>query len=303
MKFGPADDIQSAVARLDGPTQAEVAARVRRASAARAQARGLATWDGNAASLAPWRWAVGEQLVRVRNVSKAYGSKEALRSVSFEVPPGQICGLLGPNGAGKTTLFRLLMGIVKATSGSITVGGLDAFEDRVATKRLIGFVPDEPVFFSYLSGWETLRLSAAMHGMGDRATQDVVGPLIERMQLAGELTNYAEDYSRGTKKKLALLLAVLHRPRLLVLDEPTNGLDVEATQLFHELVREQAMAGVTVLFSTHLMDHVARLCSRVVVISQGTVAADDHLETLRAAYPGAELEAVFLRLTALPAEA
>ena len=218
---------------------------------------------------------VAEGLVQVRNVSKTFGNKEALRGVSFAVPPGQICGLLGPNGAGKTTLFRLLMGIVKATDGTITVAGLDAFADRVATKRLIGFVPDEPVFFSYLSGWETLRLSAAMHGLDERAARDVLGPLIERMGLDGELDRYAEDYSRGTKKKLALLLAVLHRPRLLVLDEPTNGLDVEATELFHDLVREQAAGGATVLFSTHLMHHVARLCSRAVVISRGTVVADD----------------------------
>lgn len=243
------------------------------------------------------RGAVAEELVRVQDVSKSFGDKEALRSVSFAVPPGQICGLLGPNGAGKTTLFRLLMGILKASGGALTIGGLDAFADRVATKRLIGFVPDEPVFFSYLSGRETLALSAAMHGVDGRAMQGEMRALIERMRLEGDLDSYAEDYSRGTKKKLALLLALLHRPRLLVLDEPTNGLDVEATQLFHELVREQAEAGVTVLFSTHLMDHVVRLCSRVVVMSRGTVVADDHLDALRAAHGGADLEAVFLRLT------
>ncbi len=240
---------------------------------------------------------LSEHVVQVRDVSKSFGEKQALRSVSFVVPAGQICGLLGPNGAGKTTLFRLLMGILKATRGALIVGGLDAFADRVATKRLIGFVPDEPVFFSYLSGWETLSLSAAMHGVDDRAMRRALGPLIERLHLDGELGGYAEDYSRGTKKKLALLLALLHQPRLLVMDEPTNGLDVEATRLFHELVREQAAAGVTVLFSTHLMDHVARLCSRLIVISRGAVVADDQLEVLRAAHPGADLEAVFLRLT------
>jgi len=246
---------------------------------------------------------VAEQLVQVRGASKRFGDKEALRSVSFGVPSGEICGLLGPNGAGKTTLFRLLMGILKASEGAITIDGLDAFADRVATKRLIGFVPDEPVFFSYLSGWETLSLSAAMHGVPDRTMREALGPLIERLRLGSELDGYAEDFSRGTKKKLAFLLALLHRPRLLVLDEPTNGLDVEATQVFHELVREQAAAGTTVLFSTHLMDHVARLCSRAVVLSHGMVVADTLLDALRETYPDLSLDAVFLRLTTGPAAA
>lgn len=246
---------------------------------------------------------MAEHLVQVRSASKNFGDKEALRSVSFGVPPGQICGLLGPNGAGKTTLFRLMMGILKASEGTITVDGLDAFADRVATKRLIGFVPDEPVFFSYLSGWETLSLSAAMHGVADRTMREELGPLIERLRLGSELDGYAEDYSRGTKKKLALLLALLHHPRLLILDEPTNGLDVEATRVFHELVCEQAAAGVTVLFSTHLMDHVARLCSRAVVFSHGRVVADAGLDALRRTHPGLELDAVFLRLTAEAASA
>ena len=232
----------------------------------------------------------------MRDASKSFGGKIALRQVSFSVPPGQICGLLGPNGAGKTTLFRLLMGILKASSGTLRIDGLDAFEDRVATKRLIGFVPDEPVFFSYLSGRETLELSAAMHGLDANATLAGLTPLVDRMRLRGELDSYAEDYSRGTKKKLALLLALLHRPKLLILDEPTNGLDVEATHLFHDLIRDEAAKGTTVLFSTHLMDHVARLCSRAVIVSGGTVVADGMLDAL--AEDGEGLEDVFLRLTA-----
>src|SRR6202034_988895 len=126
---------------------------------------------------------------------------------------GLICGLLGPNGAGKTTLFRLMMGILKATEGKLTVGGLDAFEERVAVKRLIGFLPDEPVFYSYLSGREVLELSAAMHGLDVQQTMARIGPLIAQLRLADDIDSYAEDYSRGMKKKLGLLLAMLHQPR------------------------------------------------------------------------------------------
>jgi len=237
-------------------------------------------------------------LVQAVGAGKSFGAKQALRGVSFSVPAGQVCGLLGANGAGKTTLFRLLMGILKASEGALLVDGRDAFEDRVATKRLIGFLPDEPVFYSYLSGRETLELSAAMHGLDARAAVERLMPLAERLRLYGELGAYAEDYSRGMKKKLGLLLALLHRPRLLVLDEPSSGLDVEATRLFHDLIAEQAAQGTTVLFSTHLMDQVERLCSDVVVLGGGTVAAAGPLAALRAEHGGASLEDVFLRLTA-----
>jgi ABC-2 type transport system ATP-binding protein len=242
-------------------------------------------------------------IVRVQNVVKTFGPKIALHSISFAVPAGQICGLLGPNGAGKTTLFRLLMGILKATAGSLSVDGLDAFEDRVAVKRLIGFLPDEPVFYSYLSGRETLALSAAMHGLDARATLARLEPVIARLRLAEDLGNYAEDYSRGMKKKLGLLLAMLHEPKLLVLDEPTNGLDVEATHLFYDLILEVAARGTTILFSTHLMDHVAKLCSHAVIINDGRVVSQGSLAALRTENDGAALEDIFLKLTARPAQA
>ena len=242
-------------------------------------------------------------LVAVENVTKSFGEKTALRNISFSVPAGQICGLLGPNGAGKTTLFRLLMGILKATEGRLLIESLDAFDDRVATKRLIGFLPDEPVFYSYLSGREVLELSAAMHGLDVQDAMHRITPVIAQLRLSDDIDNYAEDYSRGMKKKLGLLLALLHEPRLLVLDEPTNGLDVESTHLFYDLISSTAAAGATVLFSTHLMDHVTRLCSHAVIINDGAVVAKGSIGDLRAQYgqsPADSLEDIFLRLTARP---
>jgi len=240
---------------------------------------------------------VAAPIVSVHHVTKDFGSKRAVSDLSFEVPAGQICGLLGPNGAGKTTLFRLLMGILKASSGSLLVNGLDAFEDRVEAKRQIGYLPDEPIFYSYLSAREILELSAAMHGLPSEDTLDKLEPLIARMKLSDEMDNYAEDYSRGMKKKLGLLLAMLHEPKLLVLDEPTNGLDVESTRLFYELITETAASGTTVLFSTHLMDHVARLCSHAVVIGEGKLVAKGSLEELRALTGLEDLEDIFVKLT------
>lgn len=239
-------------------------------------------------------------LVVVDAVTKWFGSKAALNHVSFAVPAGQICGLLGPNGAGKTTLFRLLMGILKATEGKLVIDGLDAFEDRVEVKRVIGFLPDEPVFYSYLSGREVLELSAAMHGLNVDGTMARMECLAARLRLGDDLKNYAEDYSRGMKKKLGLLLAMLHQPKLLVLDEPTNGLDVESTHLFYEIIFEEAQRGTTVLFSTHLMDHVTKLCSHAVVINEGSIVAKGSIDELRATHEQASLEDIFLKLTARP---
>ena len=239
-------------------------------------------------------------MVQIDHVTKLFGYKVALKNITFSVPSGQICGLLGPNGAGKTTLFRLLMGILKATEGKLLIDGRDAFDDRVEVKRLIGFLPDEPVFYSYLSGREVLELSATMHGLDAASTLHRIWPILAKLRLGDDINNYAEDYSRGMKKKLGLLLAMLHSPKLLVLDEPTNGLDVESTHLFYDLIFETAAQGTTVLFSTHLMDHVTKLCSHAVIINEGTLVAKGSLEELRSTFGEASLEDIFLKLTARP---
>jgi ABC-2 type transport system ATP-binding protein len=239
-------------------------------------------------------------LVQISHVTKSFGSKTALKDISFSVPSGQICGLLGPNGAGKTTLFRLLMGILKATEGELRIDGRDAFDDRVMVKRLVGFLPDEPVFYSYLSGREILELSAGMHGLDLSAAMDRVTSILARLQLLKDIDTFAEDYSRGMKKKLGLILAMLHEPRLLILDEPTNGLDVESTHLFYKLMHEEAERGTTILFSTHLMDHVARLCSHAVIINEGKLVANGSLSELQSEFDGSSLEDIFLKLTARP---
>lgn len=235
-----------------------------------------------------------ELLVKIENVSKTFGEKVALEDVTWSLPRGQISGLLGPNGAGKTTLFRLLMGILKATSGQMSIAGLDCFEDRVGVKRFVGFLPDEPVFYSYLSGREVLELSAGMHGLDVDAALLRLVPLIARLGMAEAMNQYADDYSRGMKKKLGLLLAMLHDPTLLILDEPTNGLDVESTRLFFDLMREQAAAGKTIVFSTHLMDQVERLCSHAAVIRSGKLVKTGTLAEICCGRP---LEEVFIELT------
>jgi ABC-type multidrug transport system ATPase subunit len=156
------------------------------------------------------------------------------------------------------------------------------------------------LFFSYLSGREILELSAAMHGLNVAATMDRIAPTIAMLRLSEDLHNYAEDYSRGMKKKLGLRVAMLHEPKLLVFDEPTNGLDVESAHIFYELVFEQAKQGTTILFSTHLMDHVAKLCSHAVIFNEGAIVATGRLQDLIAGFGNASLEDIFLHLTTRP---
>lgn len=232
--------------------------------------------------------------VTIDNLRKTFGEKVALSDVNWRIPRGRISGLLGPNGAGKTTLFRLLMGILRCDSGTLRIDGRDCFEDRVLVKRLVGFLPDEPVYYSYLTGREILELSAGMHNLHAGAALARLDPLITRLGLAGAMNEFADDYSRGMKKKLGLLLALVHEPSLLILDEPTNGLDVEATRLFFELMRELAATGTTVVFSTHLMDQVERLCSHAAILHQGRVLASGTLAEIQA---GRHLEDVFVELT------
>jgi ABC-2 type transport system ATP-binding protein len=237
-------------------------------------------------------------LVRIAHVVKRYGGFTAVNDISLEIPSGGIFALLGPNGAGKTTLIKMLMGMLQPTSGELLVDGLCAFRDSVEVKRILGYLPDEPTFYDFLRGRELVRFVGEMHGL-DRATIDErLFSLAARLQLTDALGEFAENYSRGMKKKLGLICALLHRPKLVVLDEPTNGLDPHGTAVLHELMREIADEGRTVLFSTHLLDQAERLCTRVAVINHGRVSGEGTLSDLRSRFgTDSSLESLFFRLT------
>jgi ABC-2 type transport system ATP-binding protein len=239
-----------------------------------------------------------QSIVQFHNVTKQYGEFTAVRGLTLDIPAGGIFALLGPNGAGKTTLIKLLMGMLQATSGELTVGGLNAFRESVKVKKLVGYLPDEPVFYDFLRGREILRFVGEMHGLDRKTIEQRSAPLAERLHLADALEEFAENYSRGMKKKLGLMCALLHEPDLVLLDEPTNGLDPHGTLVLHELMREIAAAGRTVMFSTHLLDQAGRLCSRVAVINRGELAAEGTISDLQHRFGAdASLETLFFRLT------
>jgi ABC-2 type transport system ATP-binding protein len=237
-------------------------------------------------------------IVEFRNIVKSYGEFEAVRGLTLEIPAGGIFALLGPNGAGKTTLIKMLMGMLHPTSGELTVGGLCAFRDGVEVKRIVGYLPDEPVFYDFMRGRDILRFVGEMHGLDNATIAARSAVLADRLSLTDAMDEFAENYSRGMKKKLGLMCALLHEPALVVLDEPTNGLDPHGTMVLHDLMREIADEGRTVLFSTHLLDQAQRLCSRVAVVNHGQLAAEGTLAELQNRFGASEsLESLFFRLT------
>jgi ABC-2 type transport system ATP-binding protein len=237
-------------------------------------------------------------LVEIENLSKRYGNFEAVSDLSLQVGAGELFALLGPNGAGKTTTIRMLMGILQPSAGSARIGGLDCFGDRVDVMRLVGYLPDEPIFYDYLRGGEIIRFIGEMHGFPKADIARRTGGLLERLELGDAVDEFAVNYSKGMKKKLALVCAMLHDPPLLILDEPTNGLDPFATRTLHEIMREKVAAGSTIFFSTHLLDQAERLCSRMAIIHRGSLAAAGTLAELRANLPPhSTLEEVFFAHT------
>jgi ABC-2 type transport system ATP-binding protein len=242
-----------------------------------------------------------EPVVRIDHLGKRFGEFTAVDDLCLELYPGEILALLGPNGAGKTTTIRMLMGILQPSSGTASVRGLDCFRRRAEVKRHVGYLPDEPTFYDYLRGGEILRFVGEMHGLHPREAERRATSLVERLRLEDALEEFAVNYSKGMKKKLALICALLHEPSILILDEPTDGLDPFATRTLHQLVREWAASGVAIFFSTHLLDQAERLCHRVGILSRSRLAALGPLDELRSRLSiGGSLEDVFFEVAGDP---
>jgi len=232
--------------------------------------------------------------LKLEGLVKRFGDFEAVSGVSLEVRRGEAFALLGPNGAGKTTTIRMLMGILEPTSGRAFVDGLDCFSQRHEVMRHVGYLPDEPVFYDFLRGSEIVRFVGRMHGLSRREVERRFRELSDRLGLEGAEEEFAVNYSKGMRKKLGLICALLPSPSLLILDEPTDGLDPFATRTMHTLLRELVSEGVSVFFSTHLLDQAQRLADRVGILSQGRLVAVGTLEELRDSFcPGGSLEEIF----------
>ncbi|HET9782780.1 MAG TPA: ABC transporter ATP-binding protein [Candidatus Dormibacteraeota bacterium] len=205
-------------------------------------------------------------IIEVEKLTKSYGGKRGIIDVSFEVGEGEVFGFLGPNGAGKTTTIRILMALLRADSGVARIAGLDAWEKSVEIKKLIGYVPGEPSLDPNLTGGQILEYFANLRGGVDRA---YLKSLIQRLDL--DTGRKFRQYSSGNKRKVVLIQAFMHKPRVLILDEPTNGLDPLNQQEFDAMVREARNEGRTVFLSSHILSEVEKTCTRVGIIREGKI--------------------------------
>jgi ABC-2 type transport system ATP-binding protein len=237
-------------------------------------------------------------MIEFHAVSKSYGEFAAVRALELTVGSGEVFGFLGPNGAGKTTTIRMMMGILVPSAGHITIEGLDCQADRVPVKQRVGYLPDNPVFYDYLRGREILTFVGEMHGQSREEAQKRTAALLTDLALDDAAEEFAVNYSTGMKKKLALACALIHDPAVLILDEPTNGLDPRASRHVQDHIRKSAAQGKTIFLSTHLLDMAEHLCGRVGIIDQGSLVAVGRLKELQEKLvPGGSLEEVFLKVT------
>ena len=239
------------------------------------------------------------EALRVENVAKSFGSVIAVKGVSFTLESNQILGLLGPNGSGKSTLMKSMVGIIKPDTGTITVEGFNVASNPIEVKRIIGFVPESPRLYEFLSGIEYLDFVATVHGLSPEVKRERIPEFLKALDLEGRENELIHGYSQGMKQKLAIIAGLLHKPRILILDEPLNALDPRSARIVKDLIHKLRDDGVPSVFSTHVLEIADAICDRIVIMYDGKILAEGTVNELRskAGTAGSTLEEVFLNLT------
>ena len=241
----------------------------------------------------------GNSLIETQNLVKKYGDKLAVNNVSFSVHGGEVFGFLGPNGAGKTTTIKVIVGLLQPTSGTVTVGGYDIQAQPLLAKAASGYVPDTPNLYAKLSGRELLRFVGDLYNMEPQRVAQRTDELLRVLDLAEAADNTIDSYSHGMQQKASLAAALMHDPKVLVLDEPTVGLDPKSARLIKDLLRQMAERGSAVFLSTHILEIAERMCDRIGIINKGELVAVGTMDELRSLGKAGEvsLEDIFLGLT------
>ena len=238
-------------------------------------------------------------MIELRSLTKRYGSFTAVNAVDLDVPRGELFGFLGPNGAGKTTTLRMIAGILRPSSGTVRIANIDVAADPVAAKQKLGFIPDRPFIYEKLTGVEFLRFVAGLYGQtgaeGERRGRELLA-LFDLEEWRDELV---ESYSHGMRQKLIISSAFVHKPEVIVVDEPMVGLDPKAARTLKDLFREYTRRGHTIMMSTHTLEVAQTLCDRIAIIQRGVIRACGTMDDLRASAESgvSGLEDIFLRLT------
>lgn len=236
-------------------------------------------------------------LIETTDLVRNFGGKKAVDRVSLSVPAGQIAGYLGPNGAGKTTTIKMLTGMIRPTSGSVRICGMDIRNDPVEVKRRIGVVPESGALYQSLTPREYLEMVGRLYGMETDRIHRRISEFSDFFQIRDSLHKRMSEFSKGMKQKVVVISALMHDPQVLFLDEPLNGLDVQAVLLLKELLRNWAGQGKAVFYTSHILDVVENLCDRVIIIHNGRIVADGTLSQVKTAAGETSLEAAFNKLT------
>ena len=232
-------------------------------------------------------------MLKIEHLVKTYGNKRAVDDLSFHIAPGEICGFIGHNGAGKTTTIKAVCGILGFDSGEIIVAGKSVRENPIEVKRDIAYIPDNPDLYDFLTGIKYLNFIADVYGVSASVRQKRIREYAERFELTGDLAEPIGAYSHGMKQKLAIISALIHTPKLLIMDEPFVGLDPKAARSVKDTMREKCSEGCSVFFSTHILEVAEKLCDKVVIIRNGRLVAFGEMDAIRG---DSSLEAVFFEL-------
>ncbi|AEK73783.1 ABC transporter [Thermococcus sp. 4557] len=236
-------------------------------------------------------------MIEVENLTKSFGSTRAVKGITFTVGDGEIYGLLGPNGSGKSTTMKILAGILKPTSGRVVVGGVDVVEDSLGVRRIVGYVPETPVLYESLTPVEFFNFVGSVRGIPKEELQERVETLVRAFGIGSYLGEMIGSLSFGTRQKVSLIAAMLHDPKVLILDEAMNGLDPKSARILRELLLQFKEEGRSIVFSTHVLALAETICDRVGVIYNGEIIAEGTVEQLKEFAHEESLEDVFLKLT------
>ncbi len=238
-------------------------------------------------------------MISCRGLGKQFGPKWAIRDLDLDIPGGMVYGFLGPNGAGKTTTIQMMVGLLRPTTGQILIDGHDIVRDPVGAKRCIGFVPDEPYLYEKLTGREYLEFTCALFAMPVDERGRRIDHLLELFSLSGDQHQLIGSYSHGMRQKIAVIASLVHDPGNLFLDEPTVGLDPGTARLLKDILAERAKNGVTVLFSTHILEIAESICDAVAILHRGRAIAKGTIPELRqnSVHGNQRLEDIFIELT------
>ncbi len=238
-------------------------------------------------------------MIKLTQLTKRYGSFTAVNGIDLTVRKGELFGFLGPNGAGKTTTFRMIAGIILPTTGAIEIGGIDLGRQPLVAKRRLGYIPDRPFVYDKITGAEFLRFVAALYNAQDASLERRIDELLDIFELAPWKHQLTESYSHGMRQKLIIASAFVHRPEVIVVDEPMVGLDPKGARLLKDLFRQYVDRGGTVLMSTHTLEVAESMCDRIAIMQSGRILAQGTMAELRkqTASGDSSLEDLFLRLT------